>query len=343
MDDIIRQIDTAKSESLQAVELVQTLQALDEVRVQYAGKKGILTGLRRMLGDLSHEQRPAVGKAIGDAITAFEQSLALRHELLGAQALNAKLQADRVDIFLPGRGGSEAIRHPIRRQLDRILDIFQSCGFEVATGPEIEEQDYNFTHLNIPEHHPARDMHDTFYLPDGRVLRTHTSPVQIRVMESRQPPLAIVAPGRVFRCDSDVTLSPLFHQVEGFLIDEGISFADLKGTLSAFLAAFFERENLPVRFRPSFFPFTEPSAEVDIGCVLCDGKGCRVCKNTGWIEILGCGMVHPNVFRSCGLDPDRHQGFAFGIGVERLTMLAEGADDLRRCFDGDVRYLSNWR
>jgi phenylalanyl-tRNA synthetase alpha chain len=245
-------------------------------------------------------------------------------------------------VSLPGRGQAPGGMHPVTRTLQRIEDLFALIGFEVVEGPEIETEHYNFEALNIPAEHPARAMHDTFYFPDGRLLRTHTSPVQIRVMAEREPPLRILAPGRVYRCDSDVTHTPMFHQVEGFMVDTDVSFADLKGILHDFLQSFFERE-LDVRFRPSYFPFTEPSAEVDITCVICGGSGCRVCKNTGWIEILGCGMIHPNVFAKVGVDNEEFTGFAFGIGVERLTMLRYGVNDLRLFFENDLRFLQQFR
>ncbi|HNB89574.1 MAG TPA: phenylalanine--tRNA ligase subunit alpha, partial [Plasticicumulans sp.] len=259
-----------------------------------------------------------------------------------AEALHRRLAAERVDVTLPGRGVQAGGLHPITRTLRRIEELFRQVGFSVAEGPEIEDDFHNFEALNIPAHHPARAMHDTFYFDASTVLRTHTSPVQIRTMRACEPPIRIIAPGRVYRCDSDLTHSPMFHQVEGLFVDEDVSFADLKGVLYDFLRAFFERD-LDVRFRPSYFPFTEPSAEVDIQCVICGGSGCRVCKHTGWLEVLGSGMVHPAVFGKVGIDPERYTGYAFGMGVERLAMLRYGVNDLRLFFDNDLRFLGQFR
>ncbi|MHC9037105.1 phenylalanine--tRNA ligase subunit alpha, partial [Cobetia marina] len=258
---------------------------------------------------------------------------------LETAALNARLAAERVDVTLPGRGEPVGGLHPVTRTLERIESFFAHIGYGVAEGPEIEDDHHNFEALNIPSHHPARAMHDTFYFDATRLLRTHTSPVQVRSMKASEPPLRIVCPGRVYRCDSDLTHTPMFHQVEGLLVDENVSFADLKGTVEEFLHAFFERDDLEVRFRPSYFPFTEPSAEVDIQCVMCAGDGCRVCSHTGWLEVMGCGMVHPEVFRHSGIDSERFRGFAFGMGVERLAMLRYGVNDLRLFFENDLRFL----
>jgi phenylalanyl-tRNA synthetase alpha chain len=319
-----------------------SLPALDEVRVRFLGKKGELTEQLKQLGRLPAEQRPAIGQLINTAKERVQEILERRRDELENAALSAKLAGQHIDVTLPGRGQVPGGIHPVTRTLERIEQLFQGIGFDVVEGPEIETEHYNFEALNIPAEHPARAMHDTFYFPDGRLLRTHTSPVQIRVMAEREPPLRIIAPGRVYRCDSDVTHTPMFHQVEGFMVDTDVSFADLKGILHDFLQAFFERE-LAVRFRPSYFPFTEPSAEVDIACVICDGGGCRVCKHTGWIEILGCGMIHPNVFAKVGVDNERFTGFAFGIGVERLSMLRYGVNDLRLFFENDLRFLQQFR
>ncbi|MBF0187577.1 MAG: phenylalanine--tRNA ligase subunit alpha, partial [Magnetococcales bacterium] len=264
--------------------------------------------------------------------------------VLKNEELNARLAAERLDVTLSGRSRPAGGIHPITRALNEINSVFLGMGFEVASGPEIETDWYNFEALNIPADHPAREMHDTFYLPQTdnqprRVLRTHTSPVQIHAMEEREPPLRVIAPGKVFRCDSDITHTPMFHQVEGFMVDEGVHFGQLKGLLEAFLIRFFERD-LPVRFRPSFFPFTEPSAEVDMGCLFCDGKGCRVCKGNGWLEVLGCGMIHPVVLSNVKIDTERYSGFAFGMGVERLAMLKYGINDLRTFFENDTRFLN---
>ena len=319
-----------------------SLQLLDEVRVKYLGKKGALTEQLKQLGKLPAEQRPVAGQLINTAKEDVQGILERRREELENAALSAKLAAQHIDVTLPGRGQMPGGMHPVTRTLERVERLFEGIGFEVVEGPEIETEHFNFEALNIPAEHPARAMHDTFYFPDGRLLRTHTSPVQIRVMAEREPPLRIIAPGRVYRCDSDVTHTPMFHQVEGFMVDTDVSFADLKGVLPDFLQAFFERD-LVVRFRPSYFPFTEPSAEVDIACVICGGGGCRVCKHTGWIEILGCGMIHPNVFASVDVDSERFTGFAFGIGVERLSMLRYGVNDLRLFFENDLRFLKQFR
>lgn len=319
-----------------------SLQELDAVRVRFLGKKGEITEQLKQLGGLSAEERPAAGQFINRAKEHVQNLLEARRVQLEQAELNAKLAAETLDVTLPGRGQTSGGLHPVTRTLQRIEHLFRQVGFEVAEGPEIESEFYNFEALNIPAEHPARAMHDTFYFPDGKLLRTHTSPVQIRVMQERTPPLRVIAPGRVYRCDSDVTHTPMFHQVEGFMVDRDVSFADLKGMLNDFLQQFFERE-LAVRFRPSYFPFTEPSAEVDIACVICGGDGCRVCKHTGWLEVLGCGMIHPNVFAHVGIDNERYTGFAFGMGVERLTMLRYGVNDLRLFFENDLRFLKQFR
>jgi len=335
LSDIVREAE-------QAVAGATDLPQLDQVRVQFLGKKGVLTEQLKQLGGLPPEQRRDAGKAINDAKQAVQAVLDQRKQALAAEALDARLAGEALDVTLPGRGQRPGGLHPITRTLQRIQELFESVGFEVAEGPEIEDDYHNFEALNIPEHHPARAMHDTFYFGEHRLLRTHTSPVQIRVMEHRQPPLRVIAPGRVYRCDSDLTHSPMFHQVEGFLVDENVSFADLKGTLDDFLKEFFERD-LAVRFRPSYFPFTEPSAEADVECVHCRGAGCRVCGHSGWIEILGCGMIHPRVFEHVGVDNERFTGYAFGMGVERLAMLRYGVNDLRLFFENDLRFLRQFR
>ena len=322
----------------EATASAQTVVQLDQVRVQFLGKKGEVTEQLKQLGNLPPDERPAVGSQINRVKEQIQELLQRQLAELENKALSAKLAEQHIDVTLPGRGQAPGGIHPVTRTLQRIERLFQEIGFEVVEGPEIETEHYNFEALNIPAEHPARAMHDTFYFSDGRLLRTHTSPVQIRVMAEREPPLHIIAPGRVYRCDSDVTHTPMFHQVEGFMVDTDVSFADLKGILHDFLQAFFERE-LAVRFRPSYFPFTEPSAEVDIACVICGGSGCRVCKHTGWIEILGCGMIHPNVFASVNVDSERFTGFAFGLGVERLSMLRYGVNDLRLFFENDLRFL----
>ncbi|AUB83687.1 phenylalanine--tRNA ligase subunit alpha [Candidatus Thiodictyon syntrophicum] len=331
-------IDPLREAALAAIAAVPDLAALDQVRVRYLGKSGDLTLLLKQLGGLPKEERPAAGQLINVAKDAVAQAIEARKSVLEEAALAARLAAGRVDVTLPGRGGRAGGLHPVTRTLRRIERLFADAGFAVAEGPEVETAYHNFEALNIPEHHPARAMHDTFYFDADLLLRTHTSPVQIRVMTEQAPPLKIIAPGRVYRCDSDLTHTPMFHQVEGLLVDEQVSFADLKGVLYDFLTNFFERD-LKLRFRPSYFPFTEPSAEVDIACVMCGGAGCRVCKQTGWLEVLGCGMVYPEVFRHVGIDPDRYLGYAFGMGVERLAMLRYGIDDIRLYFENDLRFL----
>src|SRR5882757_1970330 len=317
------------------------LQGLDEVRVRLLGKKGLLTEQLKSLGALPAAERPAAGQKINEAKAAIQAALESRRAALEAAALDAELAKGAIDVTLPGRGQELGGLHPVRRTRLRIERIFRQAGFEVATGPEVEDDFHNFEALNIPKNHPARAMHDTFYFPDGRLLRTHTSPVQIRTLRSRPPPLAIIAPGRVYRIDSDMTHTPMFHQVEGMVIGEDISFANLKAMLHTFVEHFFEQP-LGMRLRPSYFPFTEPSAEADIECVFCDGKGCRVCKHTGWLEILGCGMIHPNVLVAAGIDSEKWQGYAFGMGIDRLAMLRYGVDDLRLFFENDLQFLKQF-
>jgi len=331
-------IERLRETAVAAVAAAATLAALDQVRVRYLGKSGEVTALLKQLGQLPPEERPGAGQRINEAKVAVQEAIETHRQRLEAQALQARLASERIDVTLPGRGPRPGGLHPVTRALRRIEQLFANAGFSIAEGPEIEDAYHNFEALNIPEHHPARAMHDTFYFDSGLLLRTHTSPVQIRVMEEQSPPLRIIAPGRVYRCDSDLTHTPMFHQVEGLVVDEAVSFADLKGVLYDFLTNFFERD-LKLRFRPSYFPFTEPSAEVDIQCVMCGGDGCRVCKQTGWLEVLGCGMVYPEVFRHVGIDPERHLGYAFGMGVERLAMLRYGIDDIRLYFDNDLRFL----
>ena len=335
-------LDVLVSQALEAVRNTEDVNALEQLRVHYLGKKGELTQVMKTLGNLSAEERPKVGALINAAKEQVQTALNARKETLEHAALSAKLAAERIDVTLPGRGQATGGLHPVTRTLERVEEFFTRIGYGIAEGPEVENDYHNFEALNIPGHHPARAMHDTFYFNANMLLRTHTSPVQVRTMESQQPPIRIVCPGRVYRCDSDITHSPMFHQVEGLLVDEGVSFADLKGTIEEFLRVFFEKP-LGVRFRPSFFPFTEPSAEVDMQCVMCSGKGCRVCKQTGWLEVMGCGMVHPNVLRMSGIDPEKYSGFAFGMGVERLAMLRYGVNDLRLFFDNDLRFLAQFR
>jgi phenylalanyl-tRNA synthetase alpha chain len=334
-------LEETLAQALQAIAAATELNQLDQVRVDYLGKKGFFTLQMKELGALDPEQRRSVGQVINTAKNEFQQQLEQKKTALETIALEQRLASESVDVTLPGRGQAVAGLHPVTLTLRRINKIFASVGFNVVEGPEIEDDYHNFGALNIPVHHPARAMHDTFYFDAHTVLRTHTSPVQIRVMESEKPPLKVIAPGRVYRCDSDLTHSPMFHQVEGFLVDTDVSFSDLKGVIYEFLRAFFEKD-IQVRFRPSYFPFTEPSAEVDIECVICGGEGCRVCSHTGWLEVMGCGMIHPEVFKSVGIDNEQYSGFAFGMGVERLAMLRYGINDLRLFFENDLKFLQQF-
>ncbi len=333
--------DGLLSEALEAIKDSNDEKSLELLRVHYTGKKGAVTAQLKALGQLPPEERPAAGERINVVKRQIDSAITERKEALVERSLNAKLEAEKLDITLPGRRQSQGGLHPISLTIDRIAAIFAGSGYEVAEGPEIEDDYHNFEALNIPAHHPARAMHDTFYIDPATVLRTHTSPVQVRVMEGGKPPFKMICPGRVYRCDSDLTHTPMFHQVEGLLIDEDVSFADLKGTVIEFLRAYFEAD-LPVRFRPSYFPFTEPSAEVDMGCVACNGEGCRICSHTGWLEVMGCGMVHPRVLEMSNIDPATHNGFAFGMGVERLAMLRYGVGDLRTYFENDLRFLQQF-
>jgi len=316
--------------------------ALDEARVRWLGKKGVLTEQLKALGARPAAERPAAGARINEAKAQLQAAIEARRLELTRAAIGAQLIAGRIDVTLPGRGEEPGGLHPVTQARLRIETLFRRAGFDVASGPEIEDDFHNFGALNIPPNHPARAMHDTFYFPDGRLLRTHTSPVQIRALTEHGAPLAIIAPGRVYRCDSDMTHSPMFHQLEGLAVGENISFANMKAVLHGFLQAFFERD-LAMRLRPSYFPFTEPSAEVDMSCVFCEGQGCRVCKLSGWLEISGCGMVHPHVLRASGVDAERYTGYAFGAGIDRLAMLRYGVNDLRLFFENDVRFLRQFR
>ena len=338
-----QQLEKLVNDAQQAIHAASDLQSLDEVRVNYLGKKGSITGMMKELGKLPPEQRPEAGQVINRAKQSIQTAIEAKKDTLQNAKLQAQLSSETIDVTMPGRTHGMGGLHPVTRVLYRIEDLFNQLGFEIAEGPEIEDDFHNFEALNIPESHPARAMHDTFYINDKLVLRTHTSPVQIRVMQERQPPLKIIAPGRVYRCDSDVTHTPMFHQVEGLMVDKNVSFTDLKAILIDFLQRFFERDDLDVRFRPSYFPFTEPSAEADIQCVMCSGSGCRVCKQTGWLEVLGCGMVHPNVFKHVNIDSETYTGFAFGMGVERLAMLRYGVNDLRMFFENDLRFLQQFK
>jgi phenylalanyl-tRNA synthetase alpha chain len=319
-------------------ESVTSLPELQQLKVKYLGKKGLVTEKLKTLSAIAPEHRPAYGKTVNELKQHIEQEIIRVELLLKQEEYKKSILTEALDVTLPGKYTPFGREHPIHKVLSEITGIFSSMGFEVEEGPEVELDYYNFEALNIPKNHPARDMQDTFYISDDVVLRTHTSPVQIRVMEKRKPPLKIIAPGKVYRCDADISHTPMFHQVEGFMVDTDIAFSDLKGVLQLFIHSMFTAET-PVRFRPSYFPFTEPSAEVDIGCIFCSGKGCRVCKQTGWLEILGAGMIHPRVFEYVGYDPEMYTGFAFGMGVERITMLKFGIDDIRLFFENDLRFL----
>jgi phenylalanyl-tRNA synthetase alpha chain len=336
MLDRLKALETS---ALARIKDATDLQSIESLRVQYLGRKGELTAILRDMGSLSAQERPKIGK-LGNELKnrlekAFDESLAV----LGERASGIK--RNPIDYTLPGRRGYTGRVHPVTRVYRQIVDIFLGMGFDLAEGPEVELDYYNFEALNMPRHHPARDMQDTFYIDDEMLLRTHTSPVQIRTMENRRPPIKIVAPGKAYRPDYDVTHSPMFHQVEGLMVGSDISMADLKGVLTVFVHAMFGNET-GLRFRPSFFPFTEPSAEVDIRCVICKGKGCRVCSQTGWLEILGSGMVDPAVFSMVGYDPEQYTGFAFGMGIERIAMLKYGIDDIRLFFENDLRFLNQF-
>jgi phenylalanyl-tRNA synthetase alpha chain len=320
----------------EALDACHDARELDAVRVRYLGKKGEITALLKSLGGMEPEQRREFGQAVNQAKSEVAELVNKRRAEIESEQMAAKLAEERVDVTLPGRGGERGGLHPITRAMQRIIEIFAHLGFEVATGPEVEDDYYNFESLNFPAHHPARAMHDTFYFGDGRLLRTHTSPVQIREMQKQGAPIRIIAPGKVYRSDYDQTHSPMFHQVEGLLVGEQVTMADLKGVLHTFVKAFFE-EDLDMRFRPSYFPFTEPSAEVDIAWHKDDGS------DPGWLEILGCGMVHPNVLQACHVDSEKHIGYAFGMGVERLAMLRYGVTDLRQFFDNDLQFLRQFR
>jgi len=336
-------LDELKAEATAAIESAEDSAALEKLRVEWLGKKGRVTDLLKSLGQLDADERPEVGAEINAVKQLLNERISERKETLQQAAIAAQLAAESLDVTLPGRSEDLGALHPITRTIDRMAAYFAALGFEVVEGPEIEDDYHNFEALNIPAHHPARAMHDTFYIDDTHVLRTHTSGVQVRTMETREPPLRVICPGRVYRCDSDLTHSPMFHQVEGLLIDEDVSFGQLKGIIQDFLHAFFEQDALAVRFRPSYFPFTEPSAEVDIQCVKCAGEGCRICSGTGWLEVMGCGMVHPRVLEMSGVDTERFTGFACGMGVERLAMLRYGIGDLRLNFENDLRFLAQFR
>ena len=336
------ELQTLLESASAAIKAVENLAQLDQLRVGYLGKKGEVTSLLKNLGQLPAEQRPAAGQEINKVKQLIQQLLEARKQTLDQQKILANIAAETIDVTLPGRNLHQGGLHPVTLTMNRIEKMFGKLGFDVAVGPEVEDDFHNFEALNIPAHHPARAMHDTFYFDASTLLRTHTSPVQIRVLEKQPPPVRVIAPGRVYRCDSDLTHTPMFHQVEGLLVDENVSFSDLKGTLHEFLKLFFEDDALKIRFRPSYFPFTEPSMEADISCVMCAGEGCRVCGQSGWLEILGCGMVHPEVFRQTGMDAEVYTAYAFGLGVERMAMLRYGVNDLRLFFENDLRFLKQF-
>ena len=336
-----RELQSLEHEARQQLAAISDSDRLEEFRIRYLGRKGQFSTLLRRLGTVAAEDRPRLGQLANTITAEIERLFEERQQALRASAATAGDAADRPDLTLPGRIAETGRLHPVTQIMQEVCAIFENLGFSVAEGPDVELDYYNFEALNIPAHHPARDMHDTFYVSDSILLRTHTSPMQARIMETRQPPLRVIAPGKVYRCDSDITHTPMFHQVEGFLVDRHVSFADLKGVLTVFTQKMFERD-LPLRFRPSFFPFTEPSAEVDIACVICNGAGCRVCKKSGWLEILGSGMIDPEVFRMVGYDPEVYSGFAFGLGIERIAMLKYGIDDIRLYYENDQRFLSQF-
>jgi phenylalanyl-tRNA synthetase alpha chain len=328
-----------QAEATSALSALDNPKDLEELRVKYLGRKGLLTGLLRNLGQVSSEERPRLGKLANQIKEELDKTFADRKALLSTG--DSGVSAAQQDLSIPGRAIPFGRLHPVTQIMDEVCSIFVGLGFAVAEGPDVELDYYNFEALNIPKHHPARDMHDTFYINESILLRTHTSPMQIRAMENEKPPLRMIAPGKVYRCDSDITHTPMFHQVEGFLVDHKVSFADLKGVLTVFCQKMFDKD-IGLRFRPSFFPFTEPSAEVDIGCVICRGKGCRVCKQTGWLEILGAGMIDPEVLKMVGYDPEEYSGFAFGLGIERIAMLRYGIDDIRLFYENDLRFLGQF-
>ena len=335
------ELQSLEKEAKEQLSLLDDNDQLEEFRIHFLGRKGRFTAAMRQLGTVAKADRPRLGQLANKLKKEVEQLFDEKRLSLNRSAETSGKDSTMVDLTLPGRIAAEGRLHPVTQVMNEACAIFEQLGFSVAEGPDVETDHYNFEALNIPEHHPARDMHDTFYVSDSILLRTHTSPMQARIMENQQPPLRVIAPGKVYRCDSDITHTPMFQQVEGFLVDKNVSFADLKGVLTVFIRQMFEKD-LALRFRPSFFPFTEPSAEVDIACVMCDGAGCRVCKKTGWLEILGSGMIDPEVFKMVGYDPEIYSGFAFGLGIERIAMLKYGIDDIRLFYENDQRFLSQF-
>lgn len=341
LDDLIESLKSLKKEAESAIRDAASERDLESVRVTYLGKKGKVSDILKKVGTLAAEEKPRLGQAANEVKRSLGEIIASRSELLSELAIEKRLEAEKLDLTLPGKGVKVGSLHPITLITEEIKAAFRPLGFSVEEGGDIETDYYNFEALNIPKDHPARDMQDTFYLSEEYLLRTHTSPVQIRTMERMKPPFRVIAPGTVYRCDSDITHTPMFHQVEGFVVDENVNFAQLKGVLAIFVHTIFGAD-VHLRFRPSFFPFTEPSAEVDIQCVICGGSGCRVCKETGWLEILGAGMIDPEVFKAVGYDPDEFSGFAFGMGIERIAMLKYGIKDLRMFFENDIRFLQQF-
>ena len=337
MEQELNTLQTLAKEELGAVS--NTAQ-LEDFRIKFLGRKGEFSSIMKSLGKVPKEDKPRLGQLANSVKKELESLFDTKKQGLNASSASSD-DSSAIDLSLPGRKPETGKLHPVTQIMNEVCAIFESLGFSVAEGPDVEHDHYNFEALNIPAHHPARDMHDTFYISDSILLRTHTSPMQARIMETQQPPLRVIAPGKVYRCDSDITHTPMFHQVEGFLVDKNVSFADLKGVLTIFTQKMFDKK-LELRFRPSFFPFTEPSAEVDIACVMCNGKGCRVCKHTGWLEILGSGMIDPEVFKKVGYDPEVYSGFAFGLGIERIAMLKYGIDDIRLYYENDLRFLSQF-
>lgn len=339
---MLNALQNIKEQAAQALANVQDSKALEELRVKYLGKKGELTAILKQMGGLSAEERPKVGQLANEVRANIENLITEKSAALKTAMLDKRLELEALDVTMPGKAAPMGRAHPLSKVLDEIKEIFLGMGFSVAEGPEVELDYYNFEALNIPKDHPARDTQDTFYINDSVLLRTQTSPVQIRTMEKQKPPIRVIAPGRVYRSDAvDATHSPLFHQIEGLVVDKGVTMADLKGTLEMFVKRLYGDDSV-VRFRPHHFPFTEPSAELDFQCFACGGKGCRLCKGEGWIEILGCGMVHPKVLSICGIDPEVYSGFAFGMGLERTVMRRYNIDDLRLFYENDVRFLSQF-
>lgn len=335
-----QELNTLQTLAKDELDAVLNSAQLEDFRIKFLGRKGEFSSIMKSLGNVPKEDKPRLGQLANSVKKELESLFDIKKQSLHASSAGSD-ESSVIDLSLPGRKPETGKLHPVTQIMNEVCAIFESLGFSVAEGPDVEHDHYNFEALNIPAHHPARDMHDTFYVSDSILLRTHTSPMQARIMETQQPPLRVIAPGKVYRCDSDITHTPMFHQVEGFLVDKNVSFADLKGVLTIFTQKMFDKK-LKLRFRPSFFPFTEPSAEVDIACVMCNGKGCRVCKQTGWLEILGSGMIDPEVFKKVGYNPEVYSGFAFGLGIERIAMLKYGIDDIRLYYENDLRFLSQF-